>query len=685
MGLFFFWVGLVLYPAQPTLAQPTGQENSRLRISPEQWAKEGKIPLHNQWEFYWGKLIPPQRIQWPEPTQITQFPHQWNDILDLSVFTSAHGFATYRLRLTLPEPGEYAIRLDILLTSYALYADGRLIAGNGKVGTDRKSTSPSYRPLIALFDSDDREVDLVLHLANFHHKRGGPATEITLGKPQGLMEDHILGIGYDLFLFGSLSIMCLYHIGLYLFRRQEPSSLYFSVLSGLVAIRALFFGERFINQFDLPLNWEWINKIEYWTFYVTVWALVMFFHSLFPREIPLWLKRYYAPLTLLLSLLVLLTPARVYSYSTTFMQVTVLMFGVICFHSLWKAHQNKREGVGYVIMGFLLLFATIINDVLTNHQIIHTHEMVPIGFFLMLLFQALVLAKRFAAAHATAEHLSLTLEDQVTQRTLELNQTLQEFRQLNRKNFDSIQYASLIQQSILPPRTIMEEAMPDSFLIWQPREQISGDVYFIHQSEQGLLVLLADCTGHGVPGALMTMVTIASLRQILMAHKGLNPAELLTRLNKMVQLTLRQDQQGSFTNDGLDAAACLIAPDHKSLQYAGARLPLAIFRKDEVELIKGTSQSLGYREIPLDVEFYLHHIEVVRGTQFLLFTDGITDQIGGEKNLPYGKKRLLRFFQKVQQLPMAEQRLALMREMEVFRDIGQQRDDITLLSFRCTG
>ncbi len=279
------------------------------------------------------------------------------------------------------------------------------------------------------------------------------------------------------------------------------------------------------------------------------------------------------------------------------------------------------------------------------------------------------------------EQYNLTLEQKVEERTAELNQSLLDVERANRKLMDSIDYATVIQRSLLPNMEVVNKYLPESFFLWMPRDVVGGDIFFTEFFEDSFLIGVLDCTGHGVPGAFMTMIASTGLQQIIRDEGCLDPSEILKRLNFIVKTSLQQDTDFSMSDDGLDAAICFVNVKEKLLSFSGARLPLLIVHNGRSQIIKGDQRSIGYRKSDLNHEFSKRIIDIKKGMSFYLFSDGIIDQIGGKKNFRFGNKRFAGMMERLGQLPFKQQQDHVLDEFNRYKGDNETRDDVTVIGF----
>lgn len=274
------------------------------------------------------------------------------------------------------------------------------------------------------------------------------------------------------------------------------------------------------------------------------------------------------------------------------------------------------------------------------------------------------------------------MEENVRARTVQLDRTLKDVEDINKRTMDSIAYASLIQHSLLPDPAFVSQVLPESFVIWQPREVIGGDMYYIDRSGDTIVLALMDCTGHGIPGALMTMLAVSGLKQIVQGERECNPAMILTKLNRFIKASLRQDRPDCQSDAGLDAAVVSWNPDEGVLRFSGALIPLYHLTDKTLQKIKGNRQSIGYVKSDTDFEFTLHSLPLVDGLTLYLATDGFMDQLGDIHTHRMGSRALVDVLYAHHDKPFDVQKDALINALNRHRGQNPYTDDITVLGFR---
>lgn len=284
-----------------------------------------------------------------------------------------------------------------------------------------------------------------------------------------------------------------------------------------------------------------------------------------------------------------------------------------------------------------------------------------------------VVSRRIADPLQRALLLASEMERQVEARTRELAET-------NQKILDSIDYAKRLQESILATPTELQSLFPDYFILWQPRDIVGGDLYWVRRLDSvSFFVAVADCTGHGVPGAFMTMAVNSALHHIV-DQNYTEPAAILAELNRQMKALLHRNDSGELTDDGLDIAICRI--DHNThLRFAGAKIPLYICRETQVTQLPADNRSIGYRRSSGDLVFTAHDWQIQAGDRFYLTTDGYVDQNGGEKDFPFGRSRLRQIMTEPANTAMSGQKQAFAAALREYQGLEAQRDDITVVGF----
>ncbi len=271
------------------------------------------------------------------------------------------------------------------------------------------------------------------------------------------------------------------------------------------------------------------------------------------------------------------------------------------------------------------------------------------------------------------------LEERVKRRTIELEE----------KNNDitaSISYAQKIQNAILPSINTIKKSFDDASVLYLPKDIISGDFYWYHHNtkENACYVAAVDCTGHGVPGALMSMMGADFLNQHIIEGDSKQPKDILAHIDESVINALKQRDASNMINDGMEMALCKFTchGNRKTLSFAGANRPVYIVRNGEILCFEGSRQAIGGHSNNHQKEFTQQEIPVETGDAVYLFTDGIIDQFGGPNSKKFMKKRFKEALLEVSEMTMDSQRDGLHRRLVKWQGYNKQIDDILVISLR---
>jgi serine phosphatase RsbU (regulator of sigma subunit) len=250
--------------------------------------------------------------------------------------------------------------------------------------------------------------------------------------------------------------------------------------------------------------------------------------------------------------------------------------------------------------------------------------------------------------------------------------------QKSRSIFESIQYASRIQNAVLQPINFMNEWGIDNFILYKPAAVVSGDFYWGYKKDNNIIIAAADCTGHGVPGAFMSMLGLAFLDDILNTRKVKNAAEVLDVLREDVINKLRQKGDVGEARDGMDISLCMIDKSAGTLDFSGANNPLYLIRAGSLSKIEADKMPIGIFSSPV-TPFTNHVLEIKNGDHLYLFSDGYADQFGGERGKRFMVKPLQDLLLHIHTFPMDQQREILDCTFEKWKGTYDQVDDVLVM------
>ncbi len=374
----------------------------------------GTIKLDGEWEFYQGELLEPSDfLEGKKPVANNYFsvPNKWNDYQHKSNQTG-DGYGTYRLHVKLKEAGHYlTIQIPDVATAYTLYIDGQLLSAVGTVGQEPATSKPRYLPQIVSFHTDRQEIELVIQVSNFAHQKGGLKSSLWLGLGQAGHKLKEKKMGFELFILGIFFIMSVYHFGLYLLRRKDKPAFYFGLFCLLIAIRTMATGEILLMSMFPNLDWEMLLKIEYLSYYLSVPIFVEFIYHLYASGTSAKTKNAIKVASIVFGGLVVFTPVKFFAKTLLWYDIITLFACIYIGMILIRALRDKQEGASRFILGVFIFLGTVINDMFFAQELLLTCEMVPVGLFIFIFFQALALSTKSSRAYDKLEKASIRLRE----------------------------------------------------------------------------------------------------------------------------------------------------------------------------------------------------------------------------------------------------------------------------------
>jgi serine phosphatase RsbU (regulator of sigma subunit) len=322
--------------------------------------------------------------------------------------------------------------------------------------------------------------------------------------------------------------------------------------------------------------------------------------------------------------------------------------------------------------------------------IIQTSEVISSSFLLIdavvlkyIFLSAVVLASGYVIVRGQTRSL-IRAKRMIKERDEELRQVSVQREELAYKNknvTDSIIYARKIQDSLIPSVPFFEKHFSESFVLFKPKDIVSGDFYFVREKGERVYVVAADCTGHGVPGALMSMIGLQTLDRIIQEAIATQPGDILNILSREIEMTFNRDKDESYAvKDGMDIAVCVIDKSDRHLEFAGAFLPAYLLRDGNLIEMKGDKYVIG--RTSSDETFTTHHLNLEADDTLYMFTDGYVDQFGGLENKKFMNRRFRYLLVTIHKYSMADQRTILIDNIATWMGSNEQVDDIMVLGFK---
>jgi len=731
--IYLFYIILWIFFANSSLLgqKKPCAKNGTIDLSSYNFNTNNNIQLKGEWEFYWNEYLDYNDLQNLYITsQLIKVPSFWNTYIPQKQW--GKGYGTYRLKIKIPEINrKYGILIKNSGTSHKLFIDSLEIGSIGSPGKNFNTTKYSYKTDIFCFTPTNNEVNIIIHMANFHHRNGGLWNEVKLGFEENIKNRRVLSIALTLFLIGTFFSIGLYNIILFLLRKRNRYLLFFGIFAILLAIRSLFSNNYYIYLLT-DINWRIVISIEYLSFYMAPPIFGLFIYSMYPRDYSRKFAHYFLFGTVIFAILIFILPINIFVYGSPFYEIIIIILGGYIIYVLYNANKKGRNGVKILFAGFIVLFITVINDILYSNEYINSVELLPFGLFVFIIVQSYLVSSIFAKKFNRIEKLTRdlnivnqNLETLVEARTMEvslINEAIEEknialedqkheisiqkdnLEIKNREITSSISYASKIQNAILPEIKSFRDHFQNYFIIYKPRDIISGDFYWLYEWGEKLFFALADCTGHGVPGAFMSILGFNLLNEVLTQYlsvfteESFKSNQILNILRKKIKKALHQTSPLGENQDGIDISFCMYDKLSREIQFAGANPFFYILRKKmpefeiendtvvkydidktfELVQLKGDRMPVGVYLI--EKEFTNYSFKVNSGDKLYLYSDGLSDLIGGERGKKFLQKRVRELIINIHSKPMKEQELIINNTIEDW--VGtkhEQMDDISML------
>ena len=370
------------------------------------------IPLNGSWEFYWQKFLEPGSKPKEDKISYITVPSPWGENSLREEKIQHKGFGTYRVFLQLEPEKDFALKLNIIGSACVLYVNSKPLFSSGKTGKSLSESVPFLKPAVLFLPrSPDGSYELVLHVSNFHDKTGGLWNSIYLGSNEQISAMQKKSFAADLFLTGSLLIMAFYHLGLFILRREDESTLFFSFFCLLLAVRSLLTEERYLYELLPSLDWNVGLRLEFLTFYLGFPGFLWYLQAIF-QDIPYWAfaKVLIYPI-LGVSLLLLLLPSHLFCYTLYPVQIMALFAILYVLFIMVYALAKKLKGAKVFLLGISIFAIFFLNDIFYGMQLIHTGNYSSLGLFVFIFSQAFSLSMRFSHAYSVSKKLSGTLKE----------------------------------------------------------------------------------------------------------------------------------------------------------------------------------------------------------------------------------------------------------------------------------
>jgi sigma-B regulation protein RsbU (phosphoserine phosphatase) len=673
--------------------------------------------LDADWEFYWipGEfdLSDMESIFTSGSDVIFSRPGEpWTELRDTDGnLYPRSGTALYRIQLTLAPSGPFPpdsisgdelwIRMPDIASAYSLYQNRILVFSSGEVHPDpeqsRSFLRPAVFPLISSYHLNRKEanrlgdkmgenlehadrkipIELILVISNKYNNRPGTWGDIFIGSRKEILGLERKNLSRDLFLFGAIFILSLYHFGVYLLNGKEKASLYFSAFSQLIAIRIGLTGER-VLYYWIPKSefiWDWLFRLEFIGFFALPLAMMYYLEEIIPDSISPKFIGWMRGITLGF-LLGTLFPLRVLTSLATPFLIWILILIIILGYNLIQSYSKNRLETQFYLWGLLSLFAFAFIDLGLEFFGISGYFFTSFGLLGFMLLQGLAISFRLAYHFRKTKRLTISLQDsnqelmslrrelerKVIERTDQLNRTLGSIQK-------DMEIAQKIQGKMVPDPEMQIPGVNWKFL-FQPLHQVGGDIFDIVKFQDGRVrIFLADALGHGVQGALLTMLIKSEIA---------NCYELEDVKSALEFLKKTFENKYNHLKTYFSAILVDLIPAENRLIYASFGHPIQfLFSQNRILEIKPTGPIIGLR-----TQNSVSSCEYPwkSGDRLFLFTDGIFEHTQKSKNF-FGMEMLQEQLTKSLSLDLGLQIIELQKSIQNFMSGQAIQDDMTILAF----
>lgn len=680
---------------------------------------ENLLEFTNNWKFKRG-----DDTLWKEPIYDDSVWEEYSDTIRSNHIKNYTTIVWYRMHFDIDSSllnRPLALILHLYGSAAEVYLDGRLLKKYGTVASNISEEEAVFntnpQPVAVVFSNLNNHV-LAIRYSNFHNSSArisgfniGENFTIKFKDLNSEIDDSIQTIKKSsliLFVAAVFLTLAIVHLIMFLYYRQKITNLYYSLYC--IGIFIFTFYTYHLLTSSNYSSIAFISKSLQFLAPLIVVPIVAMLHTIFYHHFRrnLWvLLGLYAVMIVLY-----LLPFR--KIAAILMAVIIITSFVEIFRVIIVSVRKKRDGAWIFALTLLLpvflgIIISILPDTITFWGMkfeVKTSNFISVSMLMGLPFSvALYLARDFARMGNTLtkqideitelstrtirqeqekkqllENQKAMLESEVKERTHEVLEQKNVIEIKNREVTESLHYAKRIQAAILPDIKKINQSLNDSFILYLPKDIVSGDFYSFAQRDEKIIVAAADCTGHGVAGAFMSMIGTALLNQIVNEKGITEPSKILTQLNDGIVTSLKQRE--SEMNEGMDIALCTINNKNKTLQYSGANRPLWLIRKNEFQFYKPNKIPIGGQQYNKADGFMQHNITLQQGDAIYLFSDGFVDQFGGEFGKKFMTKKFRELLLSIQHLSMNEQKEYLLNTLIKWQGKHDQVDDILVIGIK---
>lgn len=637
--------------------------------------------LEGEWEFYYNELLSPSDLENRIPDVYGEVPGFWKHY---EGGLHRFGFATYKLTFKMEKQqlnASLAMRITNIHNAFKIWLNGEVISEVGEVGTSYETSVPRWLPVVLDLENLQLQNELVIQVCNFRHRNGGIQDALEIGSSEYFDREYRHQFFSEVFLSGAAFVLGCFFIGMFFFWKKDRAALHFGIFSLFFSLRVMLVGTRSVGLTFTDLPWDFLVRLEYIGMFAMHYFMFHFVYYAFKLQTN---KTYLDILKVVTAIYIIicLIPLDFFTYTTIPNNYYLLITFIYCVYIFIKAMRENAPGAIWAILGMALFFLTTIPMILEYSNLFITDPVVlNISYIAFMLSMSLVFAARFGYSFSFLESLKNS-EQLQKQEIIHQKESLEKSNQLIN---ESINYAQGIQRSMLPSDIDLLNIFGECFVFFKPAGKVSGDFYWCKQRKDGkeALISIADCTGHGVPGAFISIIAISALDNLVERKTHVETGKLLLELNDVIHDRLKKSsKKGTVIKEGLDIGVCRINFEEKKVRFSAAHHKMLLVRENgEFFVFQGENHHLGM-PVSFDFKFEKHTIDVKPGDQIYLFTDGIYDQKGGEEGRKLYLKRMIAQLVKNKDLPVHRQKIAFEEFMQEWMKDKNQMDDMLLFGMR---
>ena len=482
--------------------------------------------LNGTWKMFFNQFIDPTQVADSENYIPFEVPNMWGGYVSKLGVLPDQGYASFYTKVLLPENHPLmGLQIPEMSTAYQIFIDGKLVSTIGTIGKEKASSIPKTKPMVLPLQSVTNSFEIVFHISNFHHKKSGLWDTIQIGSQEAVIKRERKNYFIAIFLSGSILIIGLYHIGLFFLQKDERSAIYFSLFALFTVLRITSTGEMVILDLFPTLSWEWRLKFDHISMYMALAFGIKFSNSLYPKEINRVAANIIFGLSFLFIIAAIITQGIINTYFVFYFQIIILISICYLLYSVVMAIKRKRQGALVYGLGYFIVCAATINDVLYSLNVIPSFYIMPLGVFLFFFSQAFILSVKSAKAFQTSKELSKELKEA----NQELEQKVKERTSIIEKKNEELQKSNVILQTreaeLEEKASDLEKVNSELVEAQQQLQDTLNNEIQINQKLENTLKKLREAQDH-----LIQSEKMASLGQLTagVAHEINNPINFIS-------------------------------------------------------------------------------------------------------------------------------------------------------------